>query len=1255
MFEVSKSRFTSRIAEAAGLLTALLCFSVIASCGDDDDPAVTPTTGALNINVTPGTAEVVVTGPNSYSTTFTGNKLLTRLSPGQYSAAATAPGLGDTVAQVNVEAGETSTLFLFLQGGSSTAGSLNVNVSPSNAAVVVTGPDGFSASFVGNQFLTDLAPGQYTATATADGYEQTVGQVNVVVGQTSTLSIAMQRPAPTVGSLNVNVNPSAASVTLTGPANYTRTFTGNEFITDLAPGQYRATATAPGFVDATGSVNVVAGQTSSLALTLEARSIISDSPRAVYRDGSGNLIALDAASIQSGEFVFHAWLDDEPLGLDASRFYATPVANPGDPLISEQSEVAPSFTQNLAGAWVGFRDAAGVIRPVIGADVRWEIDQWWTGRVNSTQFGTSDDNRVGMGFGVYDDQADTRTNNARLANQSYPLLASEYPLFNQTGATSPFIDGFTWVTLFSPDARASSRIVAVATINGEEIGKQILFKRFAPAPVLEITKTVDRDLVNLVNGTATVNFTVTVRNVGSGDATAVEVSDFLASGAGANYALSSLPPGSTIDGDGFDITFPLPGALAPAPPQSSQLLGNAHSFGVLASTGLTNAGPTIISGDVGTSPATAVTGFPPGVILNGSLHTNDALAVSAQGSATTAYTALGARACTGANNLALTSRTLTPGVYCYDATATLAGAIVLDAQGDPNAEFVFKVGSTLSTNAGTSVRLINGASPCNVYWRVGSTATLGANTFFTGNIVAQTGVTVGRGASVSGRIISRTAGVTLDTNAIGAPTGCVAPIASSRTFTFTATVTEPGTYCNGADIVRYADEDQSWTPEDLSAEACFTALESSISIIKDFVADDLTTGLGKTKTVAVNVPAKLRVRVINAGTGNATGVVVNDRLTTANGATYQVTSVSDGTLNTNDGFDTTIGNLAAGATATLFFTVVASADGQYCDTATVTATSGSIAVPTDSACLTVATPNLTISKVNAPDSVLPGSTYTSTIVVTSSGNAPASTVVISDTLGLNAATNGRVVYVSSSAGGIAGTFANNVVTAGAIEIPAGQSRTFTVVSRVPPGAISGQYCNTATVTSSNAATRQASDCIDVPAFSALQTGLVDQNDPIAVGGTTTYFGTLYVEPLSNEGVSSNVITYSFGLSSPTGIGTPGLFEVTTTRIYVDRSPVRDPVTGLVVSDTASPTAVLLVLGTDYTLSPTATGFQVITLTPSFVLTPDSALYIVHTVRVPSGTPANRLYTTSYIWESNGLVNPGTTYEASSSEPTTVLP
>jgi hypothetical protein len=127
----------------------------------------------------------------------------------------------------------------------------------------------------------------------------------------------------------------------------------------------------------------------------------------------------------------------------------------------------------------------------------------------------------------------------------------------------------------------------------------------------------------------------------------------------------------------------------------------------------------------------------------------------------------------------------------------------------------------------------------------------------------------------------------------------------------------------------------------------------------------------------------------------------------------------------------------------------------------------------------------------------------------------------------------------------------------------------------------------------------------------------------------------FVEALSNEGVNNNELTYSFGHTSPTGTLTAGLFRVVSTRVYLDSAPVRDPITGMVLSDTANPTAVLQTEGTDsdYTLS-TVLGMQVVTMTPSVVLQPNTALFVVHVVQIPSETSSG-LYNTSYLWRRQG--------------------
>ena len=114
----------------------------------------------------------------------------------------------------------------------------------------------------------------------------------------------------------------------------------------------------------------------------------------------------------------------------------------------------------------------------------------------------------------------------------------------------------------------------------------------------------------------------------------------------------------------------------------------------------------------------------------------------------------------------LGGRTLTPGVYCFDTSAQLTGILTLDAQGDPSAVFVFQIGSTLTTASGSGVNFTNGAQPCNVFWQIGSSATLGTNTAFAGNLIALTSITANTGATVQGRLLARNGATTLDNNVI---------------------------------------------------------------------------------------------------------------------------------------------------------------------------------------------------------------------------------------------------------------------------------------------------------------------------------------------------------------------------------------------------------------------------------------------------------------------------------------------------------
>ena len=228
-------------------------------------------------------------------------------------------------------------------------------------------------------------------------------------------------------------------------------------------------------------------------------------------------------------------------------------------------------------------------------------------------------------------------------------------------------------------------------------------------------------------------------------------------------------------------------------PALAQTLGTAASFAVLGSSTVTCTGASIITGDLGVSPGSAVTGFPVPCTDVGTIHAADAVALQAQNDVTTAYNFLAGQAC----NANLTGQdlgglTLTPGVYCFTSSAQLTGTLTLSGAGT----YIFRIGSTLTTASGSSVLLINGALACNVWWQVGSSAILGTTSFLPGNILALASVTLNTGASVSGRALARTGAVTLDGNNVSV-CGLVATptptITGTRTATPTPTPTITGT------------------------------------------------------------------------------------------------------------------------------------------------------------------------------------------------------------------------------------------------------------------------------------------------------------------------------------------------------------------------------------------------------------------------------------------------------------------------------
>lgn len=269
--------------------------------------------------------------------------------------------------------------------------------------------------------------------------------------------------------------------------------------------------------------------------------------------------------------------------------------------------------------------------------------------------------------------------------------------------------------------------------------------------------------------------------------------------------------GTGVQGDGMwktsrliapiaALTVVLLGAMPVGAAQvTAPRLGTALNFTVLAGSTITNTGPTVIAGNLGLSPGSAVTGFPPGSVT-GVKSVHDAVALNAKSDLVTAYTdAANARVTSNLTGKNLGGKNLTPGVYKFNSSAQLTGTLTLSGKGI----YIFQVGSTLTTASGSVVRLVNSAQACAVYWQIGSSATLGTATHFQGNLMALTSITMTTGANIlTGRALARNGALTLDHNSITAPRGtCTTTTASSNSTTTTSTTSTPNTGAGSTNLL----------------------------------------------------------------------------------------------------------------------------------------------------------------------------------------------------------------------------------------------------------------------------------------------------------------------------------------------------------------------------------------------------------------------------------------------------------------------
>lgn len=324
-------------------------------------------------------------------------------------------------------------------------------------------------------------------------------------------------------------------------------------------------------------------------------------------------------------------------------------------------------------------------------------------------------------------------------------------------------------------------------------------------------------------------------------------------------------------------------------------LGEAQNFTIVSHAGVTNSGPSIVSGNIALSPLTTITGFtfstPPGLgVVTGSVHSNDALAKQAQADSLTAYNTIAGMAYLPANDLTgtdLGGKTLTPGVYHFETSAGLTGNLTLNTLADPNAVFIFQIGSTLTTAVGSSITVTGagaGITP-NIFWQVGSSATLNTGTAFSGNILAMASVSSGTGTTITnGRALALNGATTLLSNSVSAPT--LAPLA-------------PGRYWNGKTTNLWSST-TDWSST--AAELDHIPLGSGVDVVFS-----VTTAPSNQNTI-LDVNAAIASLTVNDGTAVTIGGSNTLTLSTTGGTTG--IHVNSGAGYTTIGSNLVLGNLS---------------------------------------------------------------------------------------------------------------------------------------------------------------------------------------------------------------------------------------------------------------------------------------------------------------------------------------------------------